>query len=176
MRVMLYITNHHAFRSLRSRMVFVMQIPEAAGAWAIRIALIAFIMELGGSLYEYRVVDRVWPSNLSLIQPGNGGLDRKQFWMPLHLVLTLAIPVALWAFWREPRMRFWLLVTLALYVAIRTWTFGYFVPVALKFEIGQSADFERAKTWVRLSVLRAPLLIAATYAQYRAYLFWEDRT
>jgi hypothetical protein len=148
----------------------VMNLAQSVGEWAIRIALITCFLELGGSLYEYIVVDRAWPANVALIQPAQGGLDRKAFWMPLHLGLTLALLVALWASLGQRDVRFWLLVSLAVYVVMRAWTFAYFVPVVMEFEAGRTADLGRARTWVRLSLLRLPLLLAATYALYRA---WE---
>src|SRR5262249_3566634 len=75
-----------------------------------------------------------WPTNVPLIQPGHGGVDRKAFWMPLHAALTLALPAALWACWPRAAARRWLLVALGAYVVMRAWTLLYFVPAALPFD------------------------------------------
>lgn len=145
-----------------------MTVPSLLGEWALRVSLVACLFELGGSLYEYIVVDTVWPANVALIQPGSGGMNRKNFWAPLHGVLTLALLLALWACWGAPDVRSWLLAAVALYVVIRAWTFAYFIPRALAFEQGLTTEPARARTWVRWSLLRAPLLLAATFCVWRA--------
>lgn len=145
-----------------------MTVSELIGEWSIRVALVTCLFELGGSLYEYLVVDSVWPQNLALIQPERGGMDRKRFWMPLHGVLTLALPLALWACWSQSTVRPWLLASAGLYVVLRGWTFAYFIPRVLQFERGTLTDPAKARSWVRWSLLRAPLLIALTLALWRA--------
>ena len=45
----------------------------------------------------------------------------------------------------------------------------------LEFEQGRTDDPEKAKTWVRWSLLRAPPLIAATFCVWRASE-WLTRT
>lgn len=145
------------------------------GKWALGVALLVCFLELGGSLYEYVVVDRVWPRNLELIRPSAGGVDRKQFWMPLHLLLTLALPIGLFCVWKLPAVRFWALTLLGLYVLIRGWTFAYFVPKALAFEAGTLSSPDAAAAWTRWSILRAPLLMGATYAAYRAWSLLAHR-
>lgn len=138
------------------------------GVWAARLALVVFLLQIGGSLYEHLVIDRVWPANPALIQPDRGGVDRKLFWMPVHGAVTLALLVALWAAWRQPGARAWLLAALGAYLALRVWTFAYFIPEAMRFEKAESVSAEAARAWVRWSMLRAPLLIAATYSTWRA--------
>lgn len=165
---MFYITNHHENKRQHARRLGRMTASTIVGEWSIRVALVACLFELGGSLYEYVVVDTVWPVNVALIQPGNGGMDRKRFWAPLHGVLTLALPLSLWACWSEPDVRSWLVAAIALYIVIRGWTFAYFIPLALKFEQGVTVELAKAKTWVRWSLLRAPLLLAATFCVWRA--------
>ena len=140
----------------------------SVGEWALRVTLVACLFELGASLYEYIVVDTVWPANTALIQPGRGGMNRKFFWAPLHGVLNLALLVALWACWGQPDVRAWLLAALGLYLVMRVWTFAYFIPRALAFEQGRVDDLQKARTWVRWSLLRAPLLVAATFCVWRA--------
>src|SRR5690606_3254709 len=129
----------------------------AIATWATRLALVVFIVQIGGSLYEHLVIDRVWPENPALIQPARGGVDRKVFWIPVHGAVTLALPVALWAAWRFPAARAWLLAAIGSYVALRVWTFAYFIPGVARFESAEVVSAEAARAWVRWSILRAPL-------------------
>ncbi|HVK72505.1 MAG TPA: hypothetical protein VM734_04270 [Kofleriaceae bacterium] len=143
--------------------------------WATRVALLVFVLELGGSLYERLVLDAAWPVNPALIQPAQGGVDRKVFWMPLHGIATVALPLALWAAWADPVARRWLLVAVATYVAMRAWTFAYFIPNVQRFERATSVDLAEARAWVRWSLLRAPLLLATTYATWRSAYYLAGR-
>jgi ubiquinone/menaquinone biosynthesis C-methylase UbiE len=131
-------------------------------------SLFLTVLVVGGSLYEHLVVDPVWPANGLVIQPDHGGVNRKLFWMPLHAALTLALPLALWASWRNPAARRWLLVAIGSYVAMRLWTMLYFVPCALQFEAEGVADAAAAQTWVLLSTLRLPLVLASLAALWMA--------
>lgn len=144
--------------------------------WAVNGALLVLALELGGGIYERVVVDPVWPNNLAIIQPEAGGLNRKVFWMPLHGALTLLLPVALWASWRRPATRRWLLVATGIYVVMRGWTFAYFIPAALQFEAaaGHSpALVADARRWVLLSTLRTPLVLVAGAALWLAARRWQ---
>src|SRR5262249_34384389 len=87
------------------------------------------------------------------------------FWIPLHAALTLSLPLALWASWGNPAARRWLLVAVGSYVAMRLWTMLYFVPRALQFEAEGVADASAARTWVLLSPLRLPLVLASPAAR-----------
>jgi hypothetical protein len=139
--------------------------------WLVHGTLVFLVVGLGGSLYEHLVVDPVWPRNIVVIQPEQGGVDRKHFWIPLHGALTLALPAALWACWPRRTVRRWLAVALGAYVARRVWTFLYFIPRALRFESAPALSdsmVHEAQTWVWLSVLRAPMLILACVALWMA--------
>jgi ubiquinone/menaquinone biosynthesis C-methylase UbiE len=140
-------------------------------SWRARLApslvtasLFLMVLVVGGSLYEHLAVDPVWPANGSVIQPDHGGVNRKLFWIPLHVALTLALPLALWGAWRIRGARRWLLVATGSYVAMRLWTMLYFVPRALQFEAEGVADAGAAQTWVLLSTLRLPLVLASLAA------------
>lgn len=135
---------------------------------AIALTLASLWLQLGGSLYEALVLDTAWPTHPALIQPELGGADRKTFWIPVHGLASLALPVALWAAWRARPARAWLLGALVAYIAIRAWTFVYFIPAALRFEAPGPVDPDAAQAWVLWSLGRAPLLVAATWAATRA--------
>jgi ubiquinone/menaquinone biosynthesis C-methylase UbiE len=130
-------------------------------------------LTLGGGLYENVVVDPAWPTNVSIIQPGHGGVDRKVFWGLLHVALTVALPLGLWACWRRPAVRGCLLVATGIYVAIRVWSFLYFIPLALKFEVAHGMTdplMSEAPTWARLSPIRCALTLGSVIALWLAAL------
>src|SRR5262245_50855359 len=106
--------------------------PASPTAWRARLAagavaaaLLLMALGTGGSLYEHLVVDPAWPGNVAVIQPEHGGVNRELFWVPLHAALTLALPLALWAAWRNVPARRWLLAAAGSYVAMRVWTLVY---------------------------------------------------
>jgi ubiquinone/menaquinone biosynthesis C-methylase UbiE len=139
--------------------------------WAVNVSLLLMALLLGGGLYETIVVDTAWPANVSVIQPSQGGVDRKPFWILVHAPLTIALPIALWACWRRPGVRGWLLAGTGIYVAIRVWSFLYFIPLALKFEGARGmADplMSEASAWVRLSPIRCALALAGVAALWLA--------
>jgi hypothetical protein len=131
---------------------------------------IVLLLGIGGSLFEHLAVDSVWPENARVIQPEAGGIQRKFFWIPYHMSITLLLAGALWASWPLRRPRTWMMAAAGLYLALRIWSFLYFIPAALKFEESPAAAWDpgEALQWVRLSVLRLPLMIGAAYAAWRA--------
>lgn len=139
--------------------------------WLVNTALLLMALELGGSLYERLVVDPAWTTNLGIIQPHSGGVNRKAFWIPLHGALTLLLPIALWACWRSRAVRRWLLAAVGVYLAMRAWTFAYFIPLALQFETAEElsdALAKEAQVWVLLSSLRTPMILAVVAALWAA--------
>lgn len=134
-------------------------------------SLLFLALDLGGSLYEHLVVDPAWPAKVTIIQPAQGGVNRKVFWIPVHGALTLLLPAALWACWPNQAGRRWALVAVGIYVAMRIWTFVYFVPLALRFEsAGELTDAmaREARVWVRWSVIRSSMVVAALAALWMA--------
>src|SRR5687768_14492330 len=101
------------------------EIRRRVALWAIALAFAAAVIEVGGGLYEHLLVDRVFPHNLPLIQPQHGGIDRKLFWMPAHLLMMLALPLGIWASWAERVARKRLLWAAALYGVVRIWSAIY---------------------------------------------------
>ena len=127
-------------------------------------------VSLGGGLFEYRVIDPAWPRNPALIQPGSGGVNRKQFWIPAHIAFELASLTALAVAWSQPTVRFWLFVALASHLALRVWSAVDFIPKALNFEKRGSAILVKdALRWTRRSLARLPLAIVTTVATLIAF-------
>ena len=119
-------------------------------------------VSLGGGFYEFSVVDPYWPRRPDLIQPGQGGLSRRRFWIPAHVAFELALVVSLVMAWSQPDIRFWLLVALASHVVMRIWSAFDFVPKALAFERADPSTIteDAARRWTRRSRLRMPLDLA----------------
>lgn len=115
--------------------------------------------QLGGGLYEHLVLDPVWPGRPAIIQPRNGGVSRRRFWIPAHAAFEVSIIAAVLACWGQSQVRTALLVAVASHFAMRIWSFVDFIPKAVGFEQGDPASIERAaaERWIRRSLLRLPL-------------------
>lgn len=140
--------------------------------WAIVFSFAAAAIEVGGGLYEHLLVDRVFPHNLPLIQPQHGGIDRKLFWMPAHFLMMVALPLALWASWRDRAARRSLLWAIGLYGVVRAWSGLYFIPLAMAFEEAATVTPELAATmgmWTLLSVTRTAMMGAVAVFLFRAF-------
>ena len=92
---------------------------------------------VAGGLYEHLVVEPSMKadlsSSLSIVQPPNG-LRLDFFWILIHSVATLALFAATVANWRIKKRRSYLLLGDALYVAVRVWSFAYFIPEMMDFQ------------------------------------------
>lgn len=125
------------------------------------LAAVAFLAsaQLGGGLYEHRVLDPVWPHRPAIIQPRNGGVSRRRFWIPVHIALEVALIAAVVTSWNHPHVRAALLIALASHAAMRIWSFADFIPKATAFEKADPATIDRnaAVRWSRRSLLRLPL-------------------
>src|SRR6266850_363565 len=86
---------------------------------------------IGGGLYEFLVVDPSWPRRLDIIQPARGGISRKRFWIPAHVVFELLLISALVLAWSLPGVRSWLWIALISHVIMRIWSAFDFIPKAL---------------------------------------------
>lgn len=117
------------------------------------------LISLGGGLYEYRVVDPAWIHRPEIIQPDRGGLSRRRFWIPAHILFELALLSTLAIVWGEPSIRNWLLVALISHGAMRIWSAFDFIPKALAFERVNTQEFAEgaARSWTRRSLMRLPL-------------------
>jgi len=117
------------------------------------------VVSLGGGLYEFLVVDPFWPSRPDLIQPARGGVSRRRFWIPAHVVFELSLIASLIAAWPQPAIRVPLLLGLASHAVMRLWSAFDFIPKALAFERADPATIAEgaARRWSRRSLGRLPL-------------------
>lgn len=146
-----------------------------AAMWTPTLVLIAVTTlvacaTLGGGLYEFLVVDPVWPKRPGIIQPRNGGVSRARFWVPVHTVFEVLLIVTLVAAWRDADVRVALLVALGSHAVMRVWSLADFVPKAVAFEKADPAtvDATSAVRWTRRSLLRLPLDVITCAAMLAA--------
>lgn len=139
----------------------------AANVVASSLALIS----VGGGLYEFLVVDPVWPGRPDLIQPDRGGVSRRRFWIPAHVAFELVLVLALVVSWSLADVRFWLLIGLASHATMRIWSAFDFIPKALAFERAGSGTIveSTARAWTRRSLLRLPLDLVTCAAMLAAF-------
>lgn len=114
---------------------------------------------LGGGLYEFVVLDPVWPGRPAIVQPQHGGVSRRRFWIPAHALFEVVLIAALVVTWDQSPVRAALLVALAGHAVMRVWSLVDFVPKAVRFEKSDPATIDRADAvrWTRRSLFRLPL-------------------
>jgi hypothetical protein len=132
--------------------------------WTATLVLIAVTtlmacVSLGGGLYEFLVVDPYWPKRPGIIQPSNGGISRRRFWIPARAVFEALLIVSLIAGWSRPELRAALLVALVSHALMRLWSLVDMVPKAVAFEKADPAAVDEAAAvrWTWRSLLRLPL-------------------
>jgi hypothetical protein len=125
---------------------------------------------LGGGVYEFLVVDPVWPKRPGIIQSRNGGVSRARFWVPVHTAFEVLLILALVAAWRDADVRAALLVALVSHAVMRVWSLADFVPKAVAFEKADPATVDEAAAvrWTRRSLLRLPLNLITCGAMFAA--------
>ena len=136
------------------------------------LAVVAFLAsaQLGGRLYEHRVLDPVWPHRPAIVQHRNGGLSRRRFWIPAHAAFEILLITAVVTCWSHPQVRTALLVATASHAAMRIWSLVDHVPKAVAFEKSDPATIDRdaATRWSRRSLLRVPLDVITCAATFVA--------
>jgi hypothetical protein len=138
----------------------------AAGATCLALVLV------GGGLYEFLVVDPFWPKRPDLVQPDRGGISRKRFWIPAHVVFELLLIAALVSAWSTPAVRMWLGIALASHAIMRIWSAFDFIPKALAFERADPGTITEsaARRWTQRSRLRLPLDLVTCFSVLSAFM------
>ncbi len=127
------------------------------------LAVTAFLT--GAGCYEQVVLDTAWPRKPELVRPGEGGVNRKIFWVPANMLGVLLLLAALWASWPAFGARAAALLALGLFLVINAVTVGYFAPAVLQVEKwGAPPDDPSSRKWVRLSRLRTPAALGVNVA------------
>ena len=127
---------------------------------------------VGGGLYEFLVVDPCWPRRLDIIQPDRGGISRKRFWIPAHVIFELLLISGLILAWSLPGVRFWLWIALSSHALMRIWSAFDFIPKALAFERAEPGTVTEAaaRKWSHRSLLRLPLDLVTCSAMLAAFV------
>lgn len=131
------------------------------------VTCIAFIIVIGGAVYEHLNVVPVWsaapPVSLSMFQ-GEYGLKPELFWMIIHPVNLFLLVATLLLHWKSARRRNILIVLLS-YVGILAITAVYFVPglvsiISTPFsDVVDAGLTRRASLWESLSLVRLSVLV-----------------
>jgi hypothetical protein len=112
---------------------------------------------IGGGTYEHLVIDPFWPKRPELIQPNRGGISRGRFWMPAHILFEIVLICSLIVSWKMPTVRIWLLMAVAVHIALRIWSALDFIPKALTFEKAAVVNERTARKWTKRSQFRLPI-------------------
>lgn len=139
---------------------------------AVALATAFALMSVGGGLYEFLVVDPVWPRRPDLVQPARGGISRKRFWIAIHVAFEVVLIAALILAWSQPAVFNVLLVALGSHTVMRVWSGFDFIPKALAFEKADPATVSeaQARSWTRRSRLRLPLDLITCGALLTAFV------
>lgn len=131
------------------------------------ITCLAFIIVIGGAVYEHLNVVPTWaaapPASLSMFQ-GEYGLNPELFWMLIHPVNLVLFILTIGFHWRSERRKNLLIVFIS-YVVILIITFIHFVPELISItETAYSTRVDsnltaRASMWEILSIVRLGVLV-----------------
>jgi hypothetical protein len=129
-------------------------------------ACFSVALAVGGGMYESIVVMPQWsgqpPASFALIQKGTG-VPLQRFWIPVHILITIGLVASLIANWKYADRRSLIIIAVISYLAMRAWSFTYFIPEMLRFQnipLDQpqtAALLDRVRTWNRLTWFRDPL-------------------
>lgn len=113
---------------------------------------------LGGAIYEAVVVDPYWPKRPGIVQPRNGGIARRWFWLPVSAAVDVLLLVSLVAVWSDGDARTALLIAVVAHLVVQVWSVLDHIPAARAFERDDPAHVDEAAAvrWTRRSWLRLP--------------------
>ena len=130
------------------------------------ISLIAVALMVGGGIYEGLVIVPQFKSNppqsFRIIQK-NTGVPLQRFWVPVHILITIALIGAALANWKSPERRMLIITAISSYVVMRVWSGLYFIREMLRFQkVSPESDstpelLNRVKRWTTLTWFREPL-------------------
>jgi hypothetical protein len=151
--------------------------------WSLILLCFSMAGAIGGGLFEHIVLIPLWsaspPSSFSIIQPGTG-VPLQNFWIPVHIAITIFIFLSLFLSWKEPKVRRLLLLGLCSYIVMRVWSGFFFIREMLAFQkipldSPPSAELSaRVASWTFWTWFREPLDII-TFLCFLLALFWLMR-
>jgi hypothetical protein len=154
-----------------------------AAQWSLMLLCFSMAGAVGGGLYEHIVLMPLWadspPSSLAMIQPGTG-VPLQEFWIPVHVAITVFLLLSLVLAWKERKARRFLVIGLGSYVTMRVWSGLFFIPEMLAFHsvpLNAPASFEltaRVTRWTFWTWFREPF-DALSFLAFLLALFWLER-
>jgi hypothetical protein len=154
-----------------------------AAQWSLMLLCFSMAGALGGGLYEHIVLMPLWaaspPSSLAMIQPGTG-IPLQQFWIPVHVAITVFLLLSLVLAWKERKARRFLLIGFGSYLIMRVWSGLFFIPEMLAFQrvpLDAPASLEltaRVSRWTFWTWFREPL-DALSFLSFLLALVWLER-
>jgi hypothetical protein len=137
-----------------------------ATKWSLILLCFSMAGAVGGGLYEHMVLMPLWasspPASFAMIQ-ADTGVPLQNFWIPIHVAITVFLLLSLVLAWREKKARLFLLIGLASYLSMRVWSIVFFIPEMLSFQkvpldSPPSAELlQRVAQWTSLTWYREPL-------------------
>lgn len=141
-----------------------------AELWLCITTLVYFMMN-GAQIFETLLFVPKWtvspPDNFKLLLDGQGS-SLKIFWIVFHSLHEITFLLALYFCWKIDPIRNWLLVLLAIHIAVRIWTLSYFAPAIIDFQKmaiasnGTKDLLSRVKFWQTLNYIRVFIFVAVS--------------
>jgi hypothetical protein len=114
-----------------------------AALWSIILLCVAMACAVGGGLYEHIVLMPLWalspPTSFSIIQAGTG-VPLQDFWIPVHVAITVFLLLSLVLAWKDRRVRLILCIGLGSYLIMRVWSILFFIPGNCSTPVMKSLD------------------------------------
>jgi hypothetical protein len=144
--------------------------------WSLVLLCFSAAAALGGGLFEHFVLTPIWskspPSSFSIIQRG-AGVPLQQFWIPVHVAITIFALSTVVLTWNDAPARRLVLGGVASYIVMRVWSGLFFIREMLAFQrirldSAPSSDLSaRVARWTFWTWFREPLDILS----FLCYLF-----
>jgi hypothetical protein len=154
-----------------------------AALWSLILLCVAMACAVGGGLYEHIVLMPLWtlspPASFAIIQAGTG-VPLQNFWIPVHVAITVFLLVSLVLAWKERRVRLFLCIGLGSYLIMRVWSILFFIPEMLSFQkvplhAPPSEELMgRVAQWTFWTWYREPL-DAISFLAFLLALYWLKR-
>ncbi|EJL69619.1 hypothetical protein [Chryseobacterium populi] len=133
--------------------------------------LIYFLMN-GAQIFETFVFVPKWvsspPDNFKLLLDGKG-ISLKIFWIIFHSLHEITFILAIIFCWKIDPVRNWLLILLAVHIAVRVWTLTFFAPNIIDFQkiaetqVASENLTARTSLWQTLNYIRVAVFVAVSF-------------
>jgi hypothetical protein len=151
--------------------------------WSLILLCFSMAGAIGGGLFEHIVLIPLWsaspPSSFSIIQPGTG-VPLQNFWIPVHMAITVFIILSLVLSWRQIKVRRLLLIGVGSYIIMRVWSGLFFIREMLEFQkvpldsLPSPELSARVASWTFWTWFREPLDIIS-FLCFLLALYWLQR-